>query len=505
MIIIIDFGSQYTQLIARRIRELEVYSEILPYNKLDKLDLEKINGIILSGGPDSKYDSPIIDDLIRNSTIPILGICYGAQLIAKKCGCYLSTCEKREYGKVELELTQLYTPLFRDIPMKSAVWMSHGDTIELLDDSFINIARTSTIKNAAYKVTDKPIYGLQFHPEVSHSEYGVQMIKNFVFKICKCSTNWKTQNFIEDSIIKIRETIGNDKVIMAISGGVDSTVTTTLIHKAIGDNLVCVLIDNGLMRLNECDEVVKYLGDVNIKVNKIDASERFIEALQSVIDPEKKRKVIGNLFIKIFEETAMIYGKCENNNGVDIKWLAQGTIYPDVIESPIKSHHNVGGLPEKMNLKIVEPIRTLFKDEVRRLGYQLGLPAAIIGRHPFPGPGLAIRILGNVDREKLDILRRADHILTATLREFGLYDDVWQAAAILLPFHTVGVQGDNRTYGKVISLRLVNSSDGMTANWSKMPYEFLEEVSNRITNGVKEVNRVVYDISSKPPATIEYE
>lgn len=509
-ILILDFGSQYTQLIARRVRELNIYSEIVPYNKIPPIT-EGIKAIILSGSPFSVTDEKALkvdlDYLIGQR--PVLAICYGAQMIANHFGGQVQRSQKREYGKASLSEVVASDPLFQDIPADSQVWMSHGDSIMEVPEKFEITAATDSIPVAAFKSKDNqfayPIHCLQFHPEVTHSLHGKQLLKNFLINIAGCEGTWTPASFVEDTVEKLREKIGTDKVLMALSGGVDSTVGAALLHRAIGDNLYCFFVDNGLLRKNEFEEVLASYEGMGLNITGVDAKNRFWDALAGESDPEKKRKIIGGMFIEVFDESA---AKFEN-----IKWLGQGTIYPDVIESvsvhgpsvTIKSHHNVGGLPDHMNLKIVEPLRMLFKDEVRKVGRQMELPENIIGRHPFPGPGLAIRILGDITPEKVQILQEADDIFISGLKEFGLYDEVWQAGVILLPVQSVGVMGDERTYENAVALRAVTSVDGMTAEWSKLPYDFMAFVSSKIINNVKGINRVVYDISTKPPATIEWE
>jgi GMP synthase (glutamine-hydrolysing) len=508
-ILILDFGSQYTQLIARRVRELNVYSEIVPYNKLPQLD-DSIKGIILSGSPfsvtDKKALHPDIENIINQR--PVLGICYGAQYIANHYGGKVMRSEKREYGKAMLE-TQTDNAFWNDVSTESQVWMSHGDTIMEVPEGFEILANTDSIPIAAFGSKeghfDHPVYCIQFHPEVTHSLEGSNILRNFVNNISGCTGDWTPDAFVESTVASLKAQLGDDKVLMGLSGGVDSTVGAMLLHRAIGKNLYCFFIDNGLLRKDEYDEVLESYKGMGLNIFGVDAGKEFLDSLKGVSDPEKKRKAIGRTFIEVFDAEA------KKLDG--IKWLGQGTIYPDVIESvsvhgpsvTIKSHHNVGGLPDKMGLKIVEPLRMLFKDEVRRVGTALDIPQAIVGRHPFPGPGLAIRILGDITADKVNLLQEADAIFTNNLKKFDLYDKVWQAGVILLPVQSVGVMGDERTYEQPVVLRCVNSVDGMTAEWSKLPYEFLATVSSEIINNVKGINRVVYDISTKPPATIEWE
>lgn len=505
-IIILDFGSQYTQLIARRIREANVYCEIHPFSKIPKLDKE-VRGIVLSGSPYSVNDpeSPRPDLKGILGQYPVLGVCYGAQLLAVMHGGKVDSAPSREYGRAMLTIVDPKDPLLKDISSPTQVWMSHGDTITELPEGFDVIASTDNVTNAAFHIAGSKTWGIQFHPEVYHSSEGSKLLSNFVMNICGCSGDWSPDSFIETTVTELKDKIGEDKVILGLSGGVDSSVAAMLLHKAIGSNLTCIFVNNGLLRANEFDDVLSSYKGMGLNVIGIDASERFYRDLQNVTDPEKKRKTIGKDFVDVFNEEAQ---KIEG-----ARWLAQGTIYPDVIESvsvngpsaTIKSHHNVGGLPEKMNLKIVEPLRLLFKDEVRRVGKALKMDATLLGRHPFPGPGLGIRILGEVTRQKVEVLQQADKIFIDNLREAGLYDKVWQAGAILLPVQSVGVMGDERTYENCVALRAVISTDGMTADWVHLPYEFLAKTSNEIINKVRGVNRVVYDISSKPPATIEWE
>lgn len=504
-ILIVDFGSQYTQLIARRIRELNVYSEIVPFNK--KADLTGVRGIVLSGSPHSVLDgnAPGVDAAYLENGCKVLGICYGAQFIARENGAMVKPAKSREYGRANL--TKIAgSPLFEGIPENSQVWMSHGDSIYDLNNRFELIAGTKSIPVAAYKLKDRNIYGIQFHPEVYHSTDGLKLLKNFVVGICGCSQAWTPQSYVETTVKELRDRIGSEKVVMALSGGVDSTVASLLLSRAIGDNLHCIFVDNGLLRKGEYKSVLSRYKSLHLNIRGSNSSARFMKALAGKSDPEDKRKVIGRTFIEVFDDEA------HKISGVS--WLGQGTIYPDVIESvsatggpsvTIKSHHNVGGLPEAMKLKVIEPLKWLFKDEVRRVGKALGLNEEFLGRHPFPGPGLGIRIIGEVSAEKVKLLQEADDIFIQALRDHGLYDQVWQAAAILLPVRSVGVMGDERTYENVAALRAVTSTDGMTADWCHLPHEFLAEVSSTIINKVKGINRVVYDISSKPPSTIEWE
>ncbi|MGC8749294.1 glutamine-hydrolyzing GMP synthase [Hydrotalea sp.] len=508
-IIILDFGSQYTQLIARAVREANVYCEIIPYYQ--KFDInEGLKGVILSGSPFSVNEekAPVVGISDFNKAVPILGICYGAQLTAKTYGGVVNKSNKREYGRATLILNKKQDALFVGVPQQSQVWMSHSDSIQQLPTHFEVLATTESIPVAAFKQSDdiaNPLYGLQFHPEVFHSTEGKKIIRNFLVNICGCSQNWTPANFVQESIAQLKKQIGDRKVIMALSGGVDSTVAATLISKAIGDHLYCLFVDNGVLRKNEYEQVLHTYKQLHLNVIGIDAKEHFYTKLAGKTDPEEKRKIIGNTFIEIFDREA----KRMN----DIGMLGQGTIYPDVIESvsvhgpsqTIKSHHNVGGLPDYMQLELVEPLRFLFKDEVRKVGIELGIPAELINRHPFPGPGLAIRILGEVTEEKVHLLQQADAIFIDALHNANLYSKVWQAGAILLPVKSVGVMGDERTYEYTLALRAVTSVDGMTADWAHLPYDFLANVSNAIINQVKGINRVVYDISSKPPATIEWE
>ncbi len=505
-IVILDFGSQYTQLIARRVRELKVYCEIYPFNHYPE-NLTSVKGIILSGSPFSikDKDAPIPDIGYFEGKIPVLGICYGAQWLVHKSGGEVQSSAVREYGRARLKFIEILNPLLTGVSPNTKVWMSHGDTITKIPDNFEIIASTADIHVGAFSDKYQPIFGLQFHPEVYHTTEGSLILKNFAVNICGCKQEWTPESFIEMTVNKLKKQLQQDKVVLGLSGGVDSSVAATLLNRAIGNNLTCIFVDNGLLRKNEFETVLKsYLG-LGINVIGVNAVEKFFKGLKGISDPELKRKSIGKSFIEVFEEEA--------HKIQDVKWLGQGTIYPDVIESisvngpsaTIKSHHNVGGLPEKMKLNVVEPLNLLFKDEVRRVGKTLGLPRELLQRHPFPGPGLGIRIIGEITHEKVGILQEADYIYINALKEYGLYDSVWQAAAILLPVQSVGVMGDERTYENVIALRAVGSTDGMTADWSHLPYEFLSKVSNDIINKVKGINRVVYDISSKPPATIEWE
>lgn len=502
-IIILDFGSQTTQLIGRRIRELNTYCEIVPYNKFP-FDDETVKGVILSGSPFSVNDDdsfkPDLNEI--RGKYPVLGICYGAQYLAYSSGGKIEKGDFREYGRAHLNTINAKELLFDGISEGSQVWMSHGDTITVLPEKFEIIASTKDVKCAAYKINGEPTWAVQYHPEVFHTTDGARLLSNFL-NICKMARDWSPASFVESTVTDLKKQLGDDKVILALSGGVDSSVTAVLLNKAIGKNLTCIFVDNGLLRKNEFEKVLKDYEHLGLNVLGIDAKEKFYKALAGVKDPEQKRKIIGKGFIDVFEEEA--------HKLKEIKWLGQGTIYPDIIESisitgtTIKSHHNVGGLPKEMNLKLVEPLRLLFKDEVRRVGLELGMQEHLIKRHPFPGPGLGIRILGDITPEKVAILQNADDIFISSLREYGLYDQVWQAGAILLPVQSVGVMGDERTYENTVALRAVTSADAMTADWAHLPYEFLAKVSNEIINKVRGVNRVVYDISSKPPATIEWE
>lgn len=508
-ILILDFGSQYTQLIARRVRELNVYCEIHPFNQdLDLFSDNLPQGVILSGGPSSVNDpgAPELNEHIFDWEIPILGICYGLQILAhNEIPGSVEKAERREFGRSEL-IVDDDNDLFQGMPQESIVWMSHGDHIKELSPNYEIIGHTDNARVAAVRHTDKKIFGVQFHPEVVHTVYGKQVIENFVTEICRLEGNWTAKSFIRSTIEEIRNKVGDDRVICGLSGGVDSTVVATLVHEAIGDQLQCIFVDNGLLRKNEFQDVLDIYEDkLHLPVKGIDASDLFLKNLKGVIDPEKKRKIIGNTFIDVFDDAI--------SHDESVKYLAQGTLYPDVIESisfkgpsaTIKSHHNVGGLPEEMNLSLIEPVRELFKDEVRNVGRELGIPDNFINRHPFPGPGLGIRIISDIDREKLEMLREVDDIFISELREQGLYNDVWQALAVLLPVQSVGVMGDERTYEFTAALRAVTSVDGMTADWAHLPHPFLSHVSNRIINEVPGINRVVYDVSSKPPSTIEWE
>ena len=505
-ILIIDFGSQYTQLIARRVRELNVYCEIHPYNHLPALD-DSVRGVIMSGSPFSVRDAaaPRIDLTPVKGRLPLLGVCYGAQYLAHFYGGEVSPAPSREYGRAMLTVKRADDPLMQGLPSPTQVWMSHGDTITRVPAGYEVIASTDDVEMAAYRIAGEQTWGIQFHPEVFHSTDGTHLLRNFVVGICGCSQSWTSESFVETTVAELRQKIGDDKVVLGLSGGVDSSVAAVLLHKAIGEHLYCIFVDSGLLRCNEFEEVLESYKGMGLNVKGVRAADRFLGDLAGVTDPEQKRKIIGRDFVEVFNEEAQ---RIE-----DVKWLAQGTIYPDVVESAsvngpaakIKSHHNVGGLPEHMNLKIVEPLRLLFKDEVRRVGRTLGISPLLIGRHPFPGPGLGIRILGEVTAEKVAVLQKADKIFIDMLREADLYDKVWQAGVMLLPVQSVGVMGDERTYESCVALRAVTSTDGMTADWVHLPYDFLAKVSNEIINKVNGVNRVVYDISSKPPATIEWE
>lgn len=505
-ILILDFGSQYTQLIARRIRELNVYCEIYPFNNFPEPDGD-VKGIILSGSPFSVRDknAPIPDIDRFKSKIPILGICYGAQYLAQKYGGEVLPAKSREYGRAHLDYIDFDNSILKGLSVNTQVWMSHGDTITTLPENYKVIASTEDIRVGAFEIEGESTFGLQFHPEVYHTTEGSVILQNFVSNVCNCKANWTPDSFVESTIAELKEKIGKDNVVLGLSGGVDSSVAAILLNKAIGNQLFCIFVDNGLLRKNEFESVLDSYKDMGLNVIGVDAKKKFLDDLKGIEDPELKRKSIGKNFIEVFDKEA--------KKIPDVKWLGQGTIYPDVIESisvngpsaTIKSHHNVGGLPEIMNLKIVEPLRLLFKDEVRRVGKAMNLKTALLSRHPFPGPGLGIRILGEVTEEKVRILQEADDIYISGLKEFDLYDKVWQAGTILLPVQSVGVMGDERTYENAVALRAVGSTDGMTADWSHLPYEFLSKISSEIINKVKGINRVVYDISSKPPATIEWE
>lgn len=506
-VLILDFGSQYTQLIARRVRELNIYSEIHPFNKVPE-NLEDYKAVILSGSPMSVRSEDAFHinlDSIRKHK-PLLGVCYGAQYLAHFHGGEVAPSNIREYGRAHLEVIKAGEALFKGIEQGSQVWMSHSDTIKSLPEGAVRLASTADVENAAYRFDNEQTFAIQFHPEVYHSTDGKQLLENFLVDIAGVNPDWTPNAFVEETVQELKEQLGDDKVVLGLSGGVDSSVAAMLLHKAIGPNLYCIFVNNGLLRKNEFTQVLEQYEGMGLNVKGVDASARFMEALARLDDPEQKRKAIGRVFIEVFDDEA--------NLVKDVTWLAQGTIYPDVIESvsatggpsaTIKSHHNVGGLPDFMKLKIVEPLKALFKDEVRRVGKSMGMAADLLGRHPFPGPGLAIRILGDITPEKVAILQEVDAIFIANLKKWDLYDSVWQAGAILLPVNSVGVMGDERTYEKCVALRAVESTDGMTADWVNLPYEFLQATSNEIINKVKGVNRVVYDISSKPPATIEWE
>ncbi len=506
MILILDFGSQYTQLIARRVRELNVYCEIHPYNNPPNIT-QNIKGVILSGSPFSVRDenAPDPDLSAIKGKIPLLGVCYGAQFLVHSNKGKVLPSKIREYGRANLSEVDSHSNLLTNVDIDSQVWMSHGDTIQELPSGFKKICSTSDVVNAGFEINNENTYGIQFHPEVYHSTDGMQLLKNFVVNISNCKQDWTPDSFVDVTINNLKNELGDDGVILGLSGGVDSSVAAMLLHRAIGGNLTCIFVDNGLLRKNEFDEVLKGYKNLGLNVIGVNAKDKFYKALSGISDPEAKRKAIGHVFIDVFDEES---SKIDN-----AKWLGQGTIYPDVIESisvkgpsaTIKSHHNVGGLPDYMKLKIIEPLRSLFKDEVRRVGATLDLPNVILSRHPFPGPGLGIRILGDITEEKVQILQEVDHIFIEGLKNHNLYKDVWQAGAILLPVKSVGVMGDERTYENAVALRAVSSTDGMTADWCHLPYEFLAKISNDIINKVKGINRVTYDISSKPPATIEWE
>ncbi|CAI8301041.1 MAG: GMP synthase [glutamine-hydrolyzing] [Owenweeksia sp. TMED14] len=505
-ILILDFGSQYTQLIARRVRELQVYCEIHPFHNFPK-DWKRFNAVILSGSPFSTLETnaPHPDLSFFLGKIPVLGICYGAQYLAKIKGGDVASSKYREYGRANITKLNSNSELLDGIPLNSSVWMSHGDTIIKLPENCSIECSTSDVKIASFRFDNEETYGIQYHPEVNHTEHGVQLLKNFVYSISKCSPSWTPKAFVESKVSDLKKVIGDGKVVLGLSGGVDSTVAAVLLSKAIGERLFCIFVNNGLLRKHEYENVLNRYEGLGLNVKGVDATSDFLSKLKDVEEPEAKRKVIGSAFIDVFDRESMLIS--------DVEFLAQGTIYPDVIESvsvngpsvTIKSHHNVGGLPAHMKLKVVEPLRSLFKDEVRRIGKELGLSNELLGRHPFPGPGLAIRILGSITPERVKILQDVDSIFINALRDENLYDKVWQAGAILLPVKSVGVMGDERTYEQVVALRAVESTDGMTADWVHLPHDFLAKVSNKIINNVRGVNRVVYDISSKPPATIEWE
>jgi GMP synthase (glutamine-hydrolysing) len=506
-VLILDFGSQYTQLIARRVRELNIFCEIFPYNS-KSFNVKDYKAVILSGSPFSvrAADAPQPDLSQIKGKIPLLGVCYGAQFMAQHFGGEVGASSTREYGRANLSFIQENELFFDTVSENSQVWMSHSDTILKLPSNFELIASTHDVKNAAYKVKDEKTYGIQFHPEVYHSKDGLTILKNFLVTIAQVAQSWTPASFVETTVAELKEKLGNDKVVLGLSGGVDSTVAATLLSKAIGNNLYCIFVNNGLLRKNEFENVLDQYKHMGLNVKGVDASARFLKELAGESDPEGKRKIIGRVFIEVFDDEAHLLE--------DVKWLGQGTIYPDVIESvsatggpsaTIKSHHNVGGLPDFMKLKVIEPLKMLFKDEVRRVGRSMGIDDELLGRHPFPGPGLGIRILGDITAEKVRMLQEVDAIFIQGLKDEGLYDSVWQAGAMLLPVNSVGVMGDERTYEKAVVLRAVESTDGMTADWVNLPYEFLQKTSNKIINSVKGVNRVVYDISSKPPATIEWE
>lgn len=506
-ILILDFGSQYTQLIARRVRELNIYCEIHPWNKCPEIT-GNWKGVVLSGSPFSVRDeaSPKPDLAEIKGKIPLLGVCFGAQYLAHNFGGEVAPSSTREYGRANLAYVDSSNVLTRGMTDNSQVWMSHGDTIKKMPSGFKTIASTEDVEYAGFEVEGEDTFGIQFHPEVYHSTEGAVLLKNFLVGVCGCTQDWTPNSFVDETVKKLQDKIGTDKVILGLSGGVDSSVAAVLLHKAIGSNLHCIFVDNGLLRKNEFESVLESYQGMGLNVKGVNASEDFYSELAGLTDPEEKRKAIGKVFVDVFDSESKLVD--------DAKWLGQGTIYPDVIESvsvsggpsqTIKSHHNVGGLPDYMKLQVVEPLKLLFKDEVRRIGKSLGIDPNILGRHPFPGPGLGIRILGDVTKEKVAILQEVDHIFISTLKEDGLYDDVWQAGAIFLPIQSVGVMGDERTYENAVALRAVSSTDGMTADWCHLPYDFLAKVSNRIINQVKGINRVTYDISSKPPATIEWE
>ncbi|MBT3648573.1 MAG: glutamine-hydrolyzing GMP synthase [Flavobacteriales bacterium] len=506
MILILDFGSQYTQLIARRVRELNVYCEIHPYNDFPEIN-DAVKGVILSGSPfsvrDENHPSPALGKI--KGKMPLLGVCYGAQYLAMTNGGNVEASTKREYGRANLNFVDQSDLLMKGVAEDSQVWMSHADTIQKRPDNSTIICSTGDVENAGYRIDNEDTYAIQFHPEVYHTTDGKTVLANFVNGICGCEHSWTPESYVDSTVASLKKQIGDDKVVLGLSGGVDSSVAAMLLHRAIGENLYCIFVDNGLLRKNEFESVLHQYKDLGLNVKGVDSAQRFYDDLKGESDPETKRKIIGRVFIEVFDDEA------QQLEGV--KWLGQGTIYPDIIESKsvkgpsatIKSHHNVGGLPDFMKLQVVEPLSSLFKDEVREVGTTLGLSQNILGRHPFPGPGLGIRILGDITEEKVKILQDVDYIYTESLKEEGLYDQIWQAGSILLPVQSVGVMGDERTYENAVALRAVTSTDGMTADWFHFPHEFLAKVSNRIINEVRGVNRVVYDISSKPPATIEWE
>ncbi|MCF4152204.1 glutamine-hydrolyzing GMP synthase [Dethiosulfovibrio sp. F2B] len=507
-IVILDCGSQFTQLIARRIRELKVHSEIMPWDStLEEIEARSPMGVVISGGPRSVLEegAPWIDPAILNMSVPVMGLCYGMQYICKAMGGRVRSSTSREYGRAHVTIVDDEATIYDDVPSRTQVWMSHGDDVEAIPENMVLTAKTDDGVIAGFRSPDGRLVAFQYHPEVAHTEHGTTMLSNFLFKICGCNGDWDLGDWVESSVASIRSTVGDDRVICGLSGGVDSSVAAALVSKAIGDRLQCIFVDTGMLRNREAEEVLESYEAMDLNVVHVDASERFLTALEGVTDPERKRKIIGELFVRVFE--------AESSKIADAKWLLQGTLYPDVIESGhqgknaavIKSHHNVGGLPEDMDLKVLEPLRDLFKDEVRAIGRILEVPRDIVNRHPFPGPGLAVRCLGDITKEKLDVLRKADRIYIDEIKKAGLYDNIWQAFAVLLPVYTVGVMGDDRTYARVLALRAITSSDGMTAEWFRFPLEVLDRVSTRICNEVSGINRVVYDVTSKPPATIEWE